>query len=92
MAVAARGWQRFSFRTASVSVRTMHQHSDPTKTNLFGTCQRSEMPCGMCKQMADLRVVHADELLQGHREVFIVHAGQIYRLLRTRNDKLILQK
>jgi len=24
--------------------------------------------------------------------MFILHAGQVYRLIRTRNDKLILQK
>jgi len=42
--------------------------------------------------MGDARVVRSEDLLQGHRELFILHAGQVYRLLRTRNDKLILQK
>jgi hemin uptake protein HemP len=46
----------------------------------------------MCQEMARRRVVSSEELLQGQREVLIVHAGQVYRLLRTRNDKLILQK
>lgn len=46
----------------------------------------------MCRGMAGLRVVRSDELLQGQRELFILHEGQLYRLLRTRNDKLILQK
>ncbi|MBI2477485.1 MAG: hemin uptake protein HemP [Planctomycetia bacterium] len=32
------------------------------------------------------------ELLEGHNEVIIVHAGEIYRLRRTRNNKLILNK
>lgn len=32
------------------------------------------------------------ELLQGRNEVLIRHAGEIYRLRLTRNDKLILQK
>ena len=34
----------------------------------------------------------SEELLEGRREVFILHGKQIYRLLCTRNDKLILQK
>jgi hemin uptake protein HemP len=38
------------------------------------------------------RVVRSDELLQGARELLIVHQGQTYRLLRTRKDKLILRK
>jgi hemin uptake protein HemP len=49
-------------------------------------------PCQMCRAIAGLRVMRSDELLQGQRELFILHAGQIYRLLRTRKDKLILQK
>lgn len=32
------------------------------------------------------------ELLRGVREVLIRHAGQVYRLRHTRNDKLILVK
>jgi hemin uptake protein HemP len=36
--------------------------------------------------------VRAGELLQGGREVRIVHNGEVYRLLVTRNNKLILQK
>lgn len=55
-------------------------------------CERADDPCTMCKGMAGVRVLRSDELLQGHREVFILHGGQLYRLLRTRNDKLILQK
>jgi hemin uptake protein HemP len=55
-------------------------------------CQHRNDPCAMCRGIAGMRVVHSDELLQGDREVFIIHAGQVYRLLRTRNDKLILQK
>lgn len=55
-------------------------------------CERADDPCTMCKAVADVRVVRSDELLQGQRELFILHGGQIYRLLRTRNDKLILQK
>jgi hemin uptake protein HemP len=46
----------------------------------------------MCRGISGQRVVDSDELLQGQRELFIIHSGQVYRLLRTRNDKLILQK
>lgn len=31
-------------------------------------------------------------LLRGHREILIHHAGEVYRLRHTRNDKLILTK
>ncbi|MFC0677144.1 hemin uptake protein HemP [Lysobacter korlensis] len=31
-------------------------------------------------------------LLRGHREILIEHAGEVYRLRHTRNDKLILTK
>ena len=31
-------------------------------------------------------------LFQGSREIFIEHAGEMYRLTITRNGKLILQK
>jgi hemin uptake protein HemP len=55
-------------------------------------CEEADLQCKLCKQMKEMRVVTADELLQGHREMLILHAGQVYRLMRTRNDKLILQK
>lgn len=48
--------------------------------------------CGLCKGLAGARIVQSDELLQGQREMFIIHEGAVYRLLRTRNNKLILQK
>jgi hemin uptake protein HemP len=32
------------------------------------------------------------ELLRGEKEILIRHAGEVYRLRLTRNDKLILQK
>lgn len=34
----------------------------------------------------------SQELMRGGREVLIRHAGQVYRLQHTRNDKLILVK
>ena len=36
--------------------------------------------------------VRSDDLLRGSRELVIEHRGQEYRLLRTRNDRLILNK
>jgi hemin uptake protein HemP len=39
-----------------------------------------------------LRTIPSEELLKGSREVHILHEGEIYRLLLTRNGKLILQK
>lgn len=36
--------------------------------------------------------IDSRELMRGHREVQIRHAGQVYRLRHTRNDKLILVK
>ena len=39
-----------------------------------------------------VRTILSAELLQGAREVYIDHEGEIYRLRLTRNQKLILQK
>jgi len=36
--------------------------------------------------------VRSDDLLRGSRELVIEHRGQEYRLLLTRNDRLILNK
>ena len=69
-----------------------HEHQDRAAAQPPKVCQRADDPCAMCRGIAGMRVLHSDELLQGQRELFILHAGQIYRLLRTRNDKLILQK
>ncbi len=55
-------------------------------------CEVARDACRICRGVASPRVVDSTELLQGQREVFIIHKGQVYRLLRTRNDKLILQK
>ena len=38
------------------------------------------------------RVIEAEELFRGSREVWIEHAGVRYRLRITRRNKLILQK
>ena len=55
------------------------QHVDQTKqhANRSATCPR---------------VVRSEEILQGHREIHILHANETYRLRVTRNGKLILYK
>ena len=40
----------------------------------------------------DSKVIEAEELFRGSREVWIEHAGVRYRLRITRRNKLILQK
>jgi hemin uptake protein HemP len=39
-----------------------------------------------------VRTIPSEELLRGERQVVILHHGEPYRLLVTRNDKLLLQK
>lgn len=39
-----------------------------------------------------IRVFRSEELFAGGRVVLIQHGGEQYRLLVTRNDRLILQK
>jgi hemin uptake protein HemP len=41
---------------------------------------------------SNVRTISSDDLLQGERQVVILHHGDAYRLLVTRNDKLLLQK
>jgi hemin uptake protein HemP len=43
-------------------------------------------------QSPEPRSVESAELFQGARVVEISHAGETYRLLLTRNNRLILQK
>jgi hemin uptake protein HemP len=38
------------------------------------------------------RVVRSEELFAGHKTIVIRHGTENYRLLITRNDRLILQK
>ncbi|MCE5302276.1 MAG: hemin uptake protein HemP [Planctomycetaceae bacterium] len=49
-------------------------------------------PGGLDRWAGTMRVVRSEELLQGGREVLILHEGQIYRLSHTRSGKLILHK
>lgn len=37
-------------------------------------------------------IYRSQDLLRGKRELFILHGNEVYHLIRTRNDKLILQK
>ncbi len=55
-------------------------------------CEAGEGWCRVCEKMSDVPVLRSEDLLQGHREVLIVHGNDVYRLLCTRNNKLILQK
>lgn len=48
-------------------------------------------PMAPAAESRSLRI-RSDELLRGSRELVIEHRGQEYRLLRTRNDRLILNK
>ena len=42
--------------------------------------------------VAEPRILHSEELFAGQRTVVIQHGDEQYRLLITRNDRLILQK
>ncbi len=55
-------------------------------------CESGEGWCRICEKMSDVPILRSEDLLQGHREVLIVHGNEVYRLLCTRNNKLILQK
>ena len=55
-------------------------------------CEAGEGWCRICEKMSDVPILRSEDLLQGHREVMIVHGNDVYRLLCTRNNKLILQK
>ena len=68
------------------------EHQPPADTQPLAICRRDDDPCAVCRGVSGMRVMPSEELLQGCREVLILHAGQIYRLSRTKNDKLILQK
>lgn len=49
-------------------------------------------PATPVPQPSEPRSVESAELFQGARVVEITHAGETYRLLLTRNNRLILQK
>jgi len=58
-----------------------HQRNDDLQQELAPTPQ----PLGT-------RTVTSSELLQGSKELLIIHGQYIYRLRETRNGKLILHK
>jgi hemin uptake protein HemP len=64
---------------------TMIRSSHPGSPS--ATAQRTPAPAGLPKAEFD-----SQDLMRGGREVLIRHAGQVYRLQHTRNDKLILVK
>jgi hemin uptake protein HemP len=49
-------------------------------------------PAGRSEGVAAGRTLKSEEILAGHREVLILHQGEVYRLRVTRRGKLILQK
>ena len=55
-------------------------------------CEAGPGWCRVCEKMSDIPVLRSEDLLHGRREVLIIHGDEIYRLLCTRNNKLILQK
>ena len=55
-------------------------------------CEAGPGWCRVCEKMSDIPVLRSEDLLQGRREVLIIHGSEIYRLLCTKNNKLILQK
>ena len=38
------------------------------------------------------KILRSEDLFEGRRQIFIAHGTEIYRLLHTKNGKLILQK
>jgi hemin uptake protein HemP len=61
----------------------MHKPNDPSSQKPDGDREEAQ---------ENVRVVSAQELFHGDREIFIEHEGEIYRLRITRRNKLILQK
>jgi hemin uptake protein HemP len=43
-------------------------------------------------RQSGIRVIESTDLLQGEKSIVIRHAGESYRLLLTRHNRLILQK
>jgi len=52
----------------------------------------SSRPSAENRPVRPVRTVRSEDLLGGARELLIEHAGAIYRLRVTRNDRLILGK
>lgn len=56
------------------------------------TESRPSEPEAAPKQPLPLKQIDSSDLFENGRSIVIVHSGEQYRLLITRNDKLILQK
>lgn len=60
------------------------------------SCKPGAMPppvqAGLRPSLLDATSIESNALLRGARELLIRHAGEVYRLRHTRNDKLILTK
>ena len=74
---------KHSFPSLRLEIEMDHEHSPtPTDTIPPTATPGEESP----------REFDSADLLRGEKEVLIHHAGEVYRLRLTRNDKLILQK
>jgi hemin uptake protein HemP len=51
-----------------------------------------EVPADLPAEAPALKVIPAEKIFEGQREVYIEHDGERYRLRITRRGKLILQK
>ncbi len=55
--------------------------------------QENEQPVAADHASDQQAKIHrSEDLFEGRRQVFIAHGTEIYRLLHTKNGKLILQK
>lgn len=54
-------------------------------------CRDPKEPGSTCQKIS-AKVLRSAELFRDGHELFIEHEGQLYRLLRTKNNKLILHK
>lgn len=54
--------------------------------------QAKDPPSANTRGNASPRRISSEQLLDGHRELIIEHGAETYRLLLTRNGKLILIK
>lgn len=76
-----------------VAVATMTSQSpDSPSNNRADSTPESASPSATIPAQGAPRSLEFGVLAGSEREVLITHHGQIYRLLLTRNDKLILQK
>ena len=59
---------------------------------LSPTTRPAQQGLGAASAPSPVPRISSRELLRGRRELVIEHQGQEYRLILTRNDKLILNK